>query len=57
MDEDNSQALVRYALREQEELSLDWFNKLQRLKAGLEHRYKKIVRISEPGSLRLNNLV
>ena len=41
MDEDNSQALVRHALREQEELSLDWFNKLQRLKAGLEHRYKK----------------
>ena len=41
MDEDNSQALVRHALREQEELGLDWFNKLQRLKAGLEHRYKK----------------
>ena len=41
MDEDNSQALVRHALREQEELSLDWFNKLQRLKAGLEHRHKK----------------
>ena len=40
MDEDNSQALVRHALREQEELGLDWFNKLQRLKAVLEHRYK-----------------
>ena len=41
MDENNSQALVRHALREQEELGLDLFNKLQRLKAGLEHLYKK----------------
>ena len=35
MDEDNSQALVRHALREQEELGLDWFNKLQRLASKL----------------------
>ena len=41
MDEDNSQTMVRHSLREQEDLGLDWFNKLQRLKAGLEHRYKK----------------
>ena len=38
MDEDKS---TGQALREQEDLRLDWFNKLQRLKAGLEHRYKK----------------
>ena len=41
MDADNSQALVRHALREQEELGLDWIKNLKSLKAGLEQHYQR----------------
>ena len=39
MDTDDSRALVRHAVKEQENLSLDWFSKLQALKTGLMNKY------------------
>ena len=41
MDTDDSPALVRHAVKEQENLNLDWFSKLQALKTGLMNKYSR----------------
>ena len=41
MDTDVSPALVRHAVKEQENLNLDWFSKLQALKTGLMNKYSR----------------
>ena len=38
MDTNDSPALVRHAVKEQENLNLDWFSKLQALKSGLMNK-------------------
>ena len=41
MDTDDSPALVRHAVKEQENLNLDRFSKLQALKTGLTNKYSR----------------
>ena len=41
MDTDDSPALVRHVVKEQENLNLDWFSKLQALKTGLMNKYSR----------------
>ena len=40
-DTDDSPALVRHVVKEQENLNLDWFSKLQALKTGLMNKYSR----------------
>ena len=41
MDTDDSPALVRHVVKEQENLNLDWFSNLQALKTGLMNKYSR----------------
>ena len=41
MNTDDSPALVRHAVKEQENLNLDWFSKLQARKTGLMNKYSR----------------
>ena len=41
MDTDDSPALIRHAVKEQENLNLDWFSKLRALKTGIMNKYSR----------------